>query len=261
MSSLLIDAGNTRLKWGVFSAGRCLAKGSVPSAEALALSGQLLAALPEVGPIAQVIACSVAGEAVNTVLAATLPRQLATRVTWFQSAPLGVGGLVNAYQVPTRLGADRWAAAIAAWHRVGRSCLVISAGTATTIDVVRVLQETAIAAAAPGDARAEFAGGVILPGVRMMLTALAARTAQLPEAKGSLRDLPRNTDDAITTGCLEAQLGAIDRMRRRLPPGAPLVLGGGAAPLLAPWLDGEFIVVDDLVLEGLAVVAGETAAA
>jgi type III pantothenate kinase len=250
MTSLLIDAGNTRVKWGICDRGHWLNKGSVLSSEALTLCGQLLGALAAAGPIDRVLACSVAGQAVSTVIAATLPRELAERLEWFRSTA-GNAGLVNAYAFPERLGADRWAAAIAAWHKVGRDCLVVSAGTATTIDVIR--------ARAAGDAGGggEFAGGAILPGVRLMLGALANNTAQLPEAKGNWCELPRTTDDAIMTGCLEAQLGAIERMRRRLSPGAPIVLGGGAAPLLAPSLDGERFVIDDLVLEGLAVIAGE----
>lgn len=273
MINLLIDAGNSRLKWGLnvvspssvatSPSGRnpdhrltndWLAKGFVLTDDALSLPGQLLAVLSTAGEINRVVACSVAGEAVDTVIAATLPNGLADRLEWFRSGEEVRCGLINRYAVRSRLGSDRWAAAIGAWRRVGGDCLVVTSGTATTIDVVRALK-------APDQrtfAEAEFAGGVILPGMRLMQSSLVSNTAQLRETDGGMIELPVTTEDAITSGCLEAQLGAIDRMRRRLPAGSPVVLSGGAAPKLAPWLAGMIIPVDDLVLDGLAVVAKES---
>ena len=79
-----------------------------------------------------------------------------------------------------------------------RDCLVVCAGTATTIDRL--------------DADGRFVGGVILPGFDLMRSALAGNTAQLPLAEGELRAVPTNTMDAIISGCLNAQLGAIERL-------------------------------------------------
>ena len=114
------------------------------------------------------------------------------------------------------------------------------AGTATTIDTL--------------DAGGRFRGGLILPGLDLMRRALARDTAALPLASGEHEAYPRNTDDAIISGCLEAQLGAIERAFMRIA-GAPdslCLLSGGAAQMLAPQLNIPHRLIDNLVLEGLA---------
>ena len=99
---------------------------------------------------------------------------------------------------------------------------VVSLGTATTADVL--------------DGAGVFQGGVILPGLDLMRSSLARDTAQLPLADGRFDPLPRRTVDAIVSGCLHAQLGAIERMFRLVEAetGAVCLLNGGAAGSLAP---------------------------
>ena len=112
------------------------------------------------------------------------------------------------------------------------------------------------------DAEGVFQGGAILPGYELMRRSLARDTAQLPLAEGHYATPPRNTMDAIVSGCLQAQAGAIERMHRQLPPGSPCVLTGGAAPLLAdlPGLaDLPLRRIDNLVLEGLLRFAADSA--
>ena len=85
------------------------------------------------------------------------------------------------------------------------------------------------------------------------------RSAGLPLAQGLYVAQPTCTDDAIVSGCLEAQAGAIERAWRRLgDPAAPCLLSGGAAAAIAPALTIPWQGVDNLVLEGLATLAGET---
>lgn len=242
---LAIDAGNTRLKWGLREAGRWLDRQALPTAEAMRLAAQR-AGWP---PLDGVFVCCVAGPAVEATIAAILA-PLAGRIVWCRSGAPVQGGLVNRYANPAQLGADRWLAAIGAWGLVGDDCLVVNAGTATTIDVLRRLDGS------DGHA-AEFAGGVILPGLALMRSSLARNTAQLPLACGVYLGLPRCTDDAIETGCIEAQVGAIERLATRLPPGSPCVLSGGAAATLAGHLKLPLRCVDELVLEGLARLAEE----
>jgi type III pantothenate kinase len=121
------------------------------------------------------------------------------------------------------------------------ACLVVGAGTATTIDVIT--------------ADGVFQGGCILPGLEMMQRALAKGTAALPLAAGHFETVPRNTADAIFSGCLNAQLGAIERMRRQLPANAPVLLAGGAGGFLRDEIAGPFEELPHLVLEGLLCVA------
>jgi type III pantothenate kinase len=239
MKVLLVDAGNTRIKWAVWDTdspvGVWAARGD----------GATAAPAPVPAPLAHGVAlalqCSVAGEAVSATIEAAL-RAAGVADVWHFRAVARIGPLVNAYARPGQLGADRLAAALGAWQRVRGDAIVVGAGTATTIDIVR--REDAAAAT--------FRGGVILPGLDLMISSLARHTAGLPQASGVFREVPDNTDDAIVSGCLQAQVGAIARMREQLPADASCVLGGGAASRLLPHLAGSPVHVPDLVLEGLA---------
>ncbi len=229
---LLIDAGNTRVKFAGHDGQQWLFE-QAEAHDALQL------ALPAGFVPHTVHWLSVAGEALNARIASLLgPHALRmTRV----SASAAAAGLRNDYAQPAQLGADRWAAAVGAWHQVRGACLVVSAGTATTVDVVT--------------ADGVFAGGCILPGLDMMRAALASGTAALPFAEGRLVARPRNTADAIYAGCIHAQLGAIERMRASLPAGAPLLLAGGAAGVLREHLAEPLVWAPSLVLEGLLQIA------
>ena len=236
---LAIDCGNSRVKWGVCApSGR---RADAPT-EWLAQGAEdieHLAGLPgawkfDQDPEAIVIA-NVAGQDAALTLMGGLKRFRAE--PWWIEAGTTQCGVSNAYDVPARLGADRWAALIAARAMHAGDCLVVMAGTATTIDVL--------------SAEGEFRGGLILPGERLMKHALAERTAGLPLASGTVTDHPRNTADAIETGCFFAQLGAIEHMFACLSTNALCLLSGGAASRMAVHLKIRLRVVDNLVLEGL----------
>lgn len=231
---LAIDAGNSRIKWGVHDGQAWVDTGWVPTREAETL-GDAARQWPANVPA---LVCNVAGTATAAHIADVLARtRLQTH--WFSASPAACG-VVNRYDTPEKLGADRWAALLgAAALYPGRSCLVVCAGTASTVDLL--------------DASGEFRGGVILPGFDLMRTALAQNTAQLPLAQGVFQQIPRNTHDAIVSGCMQAQLGAIERMFSRLAgePGALCLLTGGAAHRLAPHLDIPLRLTENLVLEGL----------
>lgn len=235
MTVLCVDCGNTRLKWGLHSGDRWIARGALPVAEAEAVDE----ALPE--KPTRIVACNVAGPAVAQALVLAAGR-LAAPLAWVH-AHAAQCGVTSRYEHPERLGADRWAALIGARHLHGAPCVVVNAGTATTIDLL--------------SGEGIFEGGLILPGLAMMRAALATNTAGLPHAEGVFRDLPRNTDDAIASGTVSATLGALERMYRNIGnlPGAACLLSGGAAPELTPHLSLPHRVVENLVLEGLAVYA------
>jgi type III pantothenate kinase len=229
VSTLCLDFGNSRVKWGLRTADGWSAQGALTLAE---LDGLSIDAQ-------RIVACNVAGTP-GAEAAHRLAARLAAPLAWLRAEPAGAG-VTNGYANPGQLGADRWAALIGARALHGGPCLVVMSGTATTVDVL--------------DAAGHFRGGLILPGLDLMRTALAQNTAGLPLACGKLRDLPDNTDDAIASGCLMATLGAIERMFRPLAdePGALCLLSGGAADVLAPHLSLPLRRIDQLVLEGLAV--------
>lgn len=233
---LLIDAGNTRIKFGSHDGRDWLLRDALRHADISAFH------LPDECVPQRVLVANVAGaevaQALRTRLAVVAP---GVPVEFLRAEALRCG-LRNGYANPAQLGADRWAALVGAWRELGRACLVVSAGTATTVDFI--------------DADARFAGGCILPGLDMMRASLAGGTANLPLAEGAYVAHPDNTLDAIASGCLNAQLGAIDRMR--MPANLPLVLTGGAADALTPLLPGEVLLRPWLVLDGLLQLARET---
>jgi len=235
MNLLCLDAGNTRLKWGLHDGQRWLLQAAMPYAQ---LETFVLPA-----PADRLIACNVAGAVVARQIEA-FARALDIPLTWFCSTP-SAGDVRNGYENPAQLGADRWAALIGARARHGGAAVVVMAGTATTIDVL--------------DAEGQFRGGLILPGLDLMQRALHLNTAALPAARGTYRNLPRNTDDAIVSGAIHATLGAIERMAAVAGEHAHCLLSGGNASQLADPLTNQlatqptlpFECVDNLVLEGL----------
>jgi type III pantothenate kinase len=227
---LCLDAGNTRLKYGLFDGSAWRGQGALQH-DALdeLISG--LAARPT-----RIVACNVAGDAVRQCIEA-LAAGLALPLDWLTGTAAACG-VRNGYDTPQQLGADRWAALIGARALHSGACVVVMAGTATTIDTL--------------DDSGLFRGGLILPGLSLMRAALARNTADLPDAAGNYRTQPTNTDDAIVSGAIHATLGAIERMRAALAADALCLLSGGASVELAPHLDRPHRLIDNLVLEGLA---------
>jgi len=243
MNILLVDAGNTRVKWALAdiaaAPGQWLAHGAVPHAELPALAGAWGAL-----DAACALVSNVAGADVRAQLGAVLAH---LPVTWFASMP-ALAGITNGYRNPFQLGCDRFASAIGARAlNPGHPLVVATCGTATTIDAI--------------DAHGVFIGGMILPGLALMAGALAHNTAQLPQvAPGSA--LPPtfadNTLDAIVSGCVAAQAGAIERAVAAHG-GAPCIVSGGAAAYIVPALTITHTVRDNLVLAGLHAAAGALA--
>lgn len=230
---ICIDSGNTRIKWGVRDADQWLAKGALTHGN-IADLGPLINEWQPSG----VCLSNVAGPNVLADIHQALsPWPMPIREV--KSCAIG-HGVRNGYENPGQLGVDRWSALIGARAITSAACLVVMAGTATTLDTL--------------DAHGQFRGGFILPGLDLMRRALARDTAALPLASGNHQPYPRNTDDAITSGCLEAQLGAIERAFARIAgePDAICLLSGGGAHLLAPHLSIAHRLIDNLVLEGLA---------
>ena len=239
---LLLDVGNSRCKWALVQNGAWLHQGVAGNTEWMALQ-QAFAALP---PPARILASNVAGEAMAQRLRSVCAGWKSPLE--FVTSRVEQCGVRNGYQLPERLGSDRWAALIAAWGQVHGACLVVNCGTATTIDAL--------------SAQGEFLGGLILPGAGLMQHSLATNTAQLLAEQGTLQDFPRNTADAIHSGMLRATLGAIrhqyDLLRAR-DGTVRCLLGGGAAGVIHPHLDLPSERVDNLVLKGLQMI-GESKA-
>jgi type III pantothenate kinase len=247
---LLIDAGNTRIKWALAAAGAEPGVWQASGACVHAGIDQLATAWRQAlhgAAVGQALLSNVAGGAVGARLQQQLELAGVAPATleWFASRPQRAG-LVNGYRNPAQLGCDRFAAAIGG-HRLapGLPIVVANCGTATTVDAIT--------------ADGRFIGGMILPGLGLMASALARNTAALPHisADGAPPAVfADNTDEAIQSGCLAAQAGAIERAC--VAHGAALcLLSGGAAPGIAAALavgtgtPPPYRMVDNIVLLGL----------
>jgi type III pantothenate kinase len=243
---LVLDSGNSRLKWGLHGPRGWQTQGVVPNQELAKLAVRDWQNLQRP---TRVVGVNVAGEAARVRVEGQIARWRLP-VEWL-TASAEAAGVVNDYERPSQLGADRWASLVAARRRAIEGdpqpppCVVVSAGTAITIDA---LDETGV-----------FRGGLILAGIQLMLQSLADRTAGLKVAPGRFDDFPRSTPDALYSGAMHAVCGAIELMRwklRRDEREVKCFLTGGAANEVAPHLAGPMEVVDNLVLEGVLVLAG-----
>lgn len=239
---LAVDAGNSRIKWGVHDGRAWLAQDAVGH-DGLSRTA---AALRGFSDIRQAVISNVAGAGVAAALQAMLD-EAGIAAHWVRAVPRACG-VGNGYGTPAQLGSDRWAALVAAWHRRQGACIVACAGTALTVDAL--------------SSHGEFLGGLIVPGLSLMKTALDGNTAGLADMKeGRLCVFPSITGDAVYSGALQAMAGAVDRLYQELArreAGAPaLLLAGGDAVTLRPALSHSCEIVDNLVLEGLVLLARE----
>ena len=248
---LLIDLGNTRIKWAWLPGAA-----TKPEGAGAARTGDGLSDLPFLDsdePVTGALACNVAGIELGRKLAGLVKERLAVELVFVQAQPSACG-VTAAYAIPLNLGADRWAALIGA-HALGRAdYCIVDAGSTVTMDLLLV--------------DGHHLGGYIAPGREMSLAAMAKGTAELAsrlrEHAGRPQDLAPGTDsaEAMEKGTLAAQLGMIRSGMERLANQAgrsPMLLltGGGADDLIATGQLPEARVVPDLVLRGLAALALE----
>ena len=235
---LAIDAGNTRIKWGVRDGASWSMRGAVSTKDAPRLKAQWRDAPRGL----RAIASNVAGPDVEAQIQdACVSVAAPLTIAHSQREQLGVASDYDAAQ----LGPDRWASLVAAHHAERGHKLVVNAGTALTIDALR--------------ADGRFLGGLIVPGPALMRASLDRATARLRETEGAFAPFPKRTPDAIASGALQACIGAIERMARVMADHgcAPetTILSGGAAGELAPHLPRAPRLNENLVLDGLVLIA------
>lgn len=238
---LLLDLGNTRLKWALQGEpGVWLAHGAVDWHENVVAALQLAwSSLPHPD---QVVAGSVVDSMRESTVAASVATQFEREPYWLRT-PASACGVRNAYAEPQRLGVDRFLAMVAAHAEGAVPYVVAGVGTALTLDAL----------AADG----QHLGGLIAPGPQLMQQSLRDATVRVrPEHPGEILELADNTADAVTSGCWQAAAALIERFATRMAPrlGGPaiLVLGGGDATVLLPLLSLPVRLSHDGVLRGLA---------
>lgn len=247
MRALLVDMGNSRVKWAVLEDGR------LGEQQAASHAGWL----PEDWRrnlfarrgIDRVVAATVAGASGAAALRAATLAETGSEAR-FVTTTREAAGVRNGYRDPTLLGVDRWLAVIAAHRLVPGACCVVDVGTAATIDAVR--------------ADGQHLGGFIVPGPDLMMRSLWGSTSELAaktasSGAGTASLFADNTRDAIERGCRLAVAALIERsldeLAQVLPSPPQLLLTGGAADQVTPYLRNPGRLVPDLVLQGLSVVS------
>ncbi len=242
--TLVVDIGNTRLKWAHAKRGYLADQGHAfyPRSGVTEVLEEHWSSLV---PPYRVLACNVAGAVIADALSGWVARHWSCPVDFVAARPEG-WGVTNAYLEPGRLGADRWAALIAAHRRVSAPVCIVDCGTAITIDVL----------AAGG----QHLGGLILPGLTLMRRILARHTDAIPEVSGGSPSLlARSTNDAVAAGTLYAPIALVERViadsEAALEAEVICIACGGDAHLFAPHFARSVICEHDLVLQGTAVIA------
>ncbi|MFD0669057.1 type III pantothenate kinase [Ramlibacter sp. MAHUQ-53] len=247
---LAIDVGNTRLKWALYEEARPGAPLRAHGAEFLEnidkLADGAWRALPAPS---RMLGCAVAADAIKLRVGEQMEELWDVAPRWIH-ATTAECGLVNGYDHPTRLGADRWVAMVGARHRMlaagpARPVVVVMVGTAVTVEAI--------------NAEGRFLGGFILPGHGIMLRALESGTAGLHVPTGEVREFPTNTSDALTSGGTFAIAGAVERMvqhvRRHCGAEPVVYMTGGAGWKMAPFLSVSCELVESLIFDGLLEIA------
>jgi type III pantothenate kinase len=247
---LVIDVGNTRMKWAWLTSTGLSDQQAVVHREAK--PGIWSVPLFESGQKPQrVLASNVAGPAMAKTLKRLTKKAFRAEIE-FVTAAMEFQGLTNGYLDPALLGADRWLALIGAWTRARSALCVVDAGTAVKVDSV--------------DAGGKHLGGLIVPGIHMMREALMNKTSDIADAARhstpSLAGiLANNTIGAVSRGAVFALAGMADRAAEVIEQSTgakpKLFITGGDAGLITGTMRSHGEIVPDLVLQGLAVIAAQ----
>lgn len=239
---LLLDLGNTRLKWALAypESQTWVAQGAANWHDDLAVV--LASAWADLATPKAVVAASVVAPEREAALAQIVLHLFGVVPQWMRT-PARACGVTNAYVEPDRLGVDRFLALVAAYTEHRAPCVVVNVGTALTLDALT--------------ADGHHLGGLIAPAPALMQQALLGATArvQMPH-EGAVVELADNTADAVVSGCWQAAVALVERffgrMAGRLGGSPSLILGGGDAQRLALLLSLPADVSSDAVLRGLA---------
>jgi type III pantothenate kinase len=265
MKLLLLDVGNSRLKWALlrqrYRRGRKFAATGVVELPALHRSAAAWSQLfKATGTPDAIYVCNVAGAAMERQIRAASKRA-GLGTPHFMRTVARTAGVRNAYPEPWRLGVDRWLGLIGARHEhPGKDLCLVGLGTAMTIDLLA--------------RNGQHFGGIIVPGPRLMIESLLEHTAGIRRRagrkgfsgtpSGSRAMFARDTHGALIAGARHACAALIEhgirQARLQLGRRPRLILAGGAADAITPLINGRYWRTDDLVLRGLAVVATDAQA-
>lgn len=243
---LVIDVGNTHTVLGLFERDSLHVQFRITSEPRTTDElGCLLLQLFDVHSLAPT---DVHGAIVSSVVPSVLYTVEKACRRYLEVEPLVVGrGVKTGMRIrtdnPREVGADRIVNAVAAVQQWGSPIVVVDFGTATTFDCV--------------DARGDYVGGAIAPGLKISEEALFSRTAKLPrvDIARPRQAIGTNTITAIQSGLFWGYVGLVDglahQVRSELDPRAPVVATGGLATLVASASEEIREVAPRLTLRGL----------
>ncbi|MET0533163.1 MAG: type III pantothenate kinase [Steroidobacter sp.] len=246
---LLIDIGNTRIKWARADE-RGLAEQSAAVHASWTEQDFIEQVLNSGARAERVLIANVGGKRMGDLVQAALLRSWQLQPRFIQS-PAAAAGIHNAYPEPAKLGVDRWLGMLGARSLEAGPVCVVSVGTAMTIDGL--------------DASGQHLGGVIVPGPELMVSSLLKNTSEIAQRAATGRTQEQlfadNTLGAIQQGAVQALAALVDRAveTMRIQVGQPptLFITGGASPRIRAALHVAGTEIPDLVLRGLLVVAGQ----
>jgi type III pantothenate kinase len=241
---LEFDLGNTRIKWRVRAGAQVLVAGSLMTGEEFSILNELLASYKLM--LIGAAAVSVVDDELENLLADWCHKNLGL-VLRFVRSETQLAGVVNGYENPSLLGADRWMGVVAAYGRYKGACVVVSCGTATTLDLV--------------NAAGRHMGGYIAPGYDLWHESLNLRThaVNVVATEQLLRLNPGvDTQESVSNACAAMMQGLINNALCELAASSNdasinLVVTGGHAPKLIS-LYPQAILIPNLVMDGLTYV-------
>ena len=248
---LLMDIGNTRIKWGVLENKALSGIGSLltPHLRDFDLT-PLFMSLPS--DVKSIVASCVLSKETQIKLTESFSDHFELAIQFIKPKNR-FSGLTNGYTNPSKLGTDRWAAMIGAHNEFGGNILVVDMGTAITIDYI--------------DSEGMHKGGQILPGLKSFFNILDQSTGRIntkinisDTAAQDIKKWGKNTDDAVILGAMSAISGAINaavfsfKIENSMP---SVILTGGDAIYFKDVFDYSLSYRPNLVLEGLVRILGE----
>jgi type III pantothenate kinase len=239
---LVIDAGNSRIKWRLTDRHQIVAEGGQLTPRALE---DAIFSLSDMQPPSEIRIASVAGDKVVDWLYQQLRKQFDGPIRLAQVAST-LGELSCAYEDPKSLGIDRWLAIAAAYNQYNEPLLVIDAGSAITMDII-----------GPGG---QHVGGYIAPGLTLMHDALWKNTSDVRVVGSGSEELwlpGKNTQQAVNRGCLLAAVSTIESLAAQFP--VRIVITGGDAKILIQAMslsanNHANLVLDGLILDGVELI-------
>ncbi len=247
---LAVDIGNTTIGLGLFD-GKTLVRAWKLKTDRDRTGDEYIVTVLDLFRIAGQDAGAISGAIISSVVPPLTPVWDEVCRSCFRTEPRIVGpglktGMPILYENPLEVGADRIAAAVAAFERYGGPTVVVDFGTATTFDAV--------------SAKGEYLGGAIAPGIQISAEALYLKTARLPriEIRKPKRAIGRTTVSSMQSGLYFGYVGlvknTIEEIRKEVGAGARVVATGGFGGLIVPELEGIEAFEPGLVLEGLRII-------